>query len=91
MGELLSLLVVGLLAWRYFSRPTWRDLPTLSKYLDAFPRCRTPHGIKCRVCNSGSIRNWGWRSADDVRRLFISNHCGQILYRNELDRETART
>jgi hypothetical protein len=75
----------GFLLYRYFNKPTWVDLPTLRAYLDKFPSCQTDRGIRCRHCRSGSIRNFGWKSADDARRLFICNHCGQILYRNELD------
>lgn len=85
MVTLLLLLLAGFFAYRYFTRATWKDLPTLRQYLSAFPRCQTSGGISCRVCNSGSIRNWGWKFRDDARRLFICNHCGQILYRNDLD------
>lgn len=82
---LVLLLLATYLLYRHFTRPTWKDLPTLRQYLAAFPRCQTRRGISCRVCNSGSIRNWGWKSIDDARRLFICNHCGLTLYRNDLD------
>jgi hypothetical protein len=85
MAWLLLLLIAGFFLYRHFTRATWKDLPTLREYLDAFPRCQTSRGICCRICNSGSIRNWGWKSSNDARRMFICNHCGQILYRNDLD------
>lgn len=76
--------IVGLAYFNY-ARPTWSDLPTLRAYLDKFPSCQTDHGIACRHCRSRSLRNWGWQSKQDSRRLFLCNHCGQILYRNDLD------
>jgi hypothetical protein len=82
---LVLLLVVGFLAYRHFTKSTWQDLPTLQAYAKAFPRCQTSEGIRCRQCGSGSIKNWGWKWAYDARRLFICNHCGLILYRNDLD------
>jgi len=85
LAPLVLLLVAAFLVYRHFTKPTWRDLPTLQAYVQAFPRCRTPQGMRCRQCGSGSIKNRGWKFADDARRLFISNHCGQILYRNDLD------
>jgi len=81
-----AFLIAGaILLYRYFKRPSWVDLPTLRLYLDKFPSCKTDNGIRCRHCRSNSIRNWGWRRANDARRLFICNHCGQILYRNDLE------
>lgn len=85
IAPLILLIVIGVLLYRRYTRPTWQDLPTLRAYVAKFPRCQTHRGINCRHCHSGSIKNWGWKSADDVRRLFICNHCGQILYRNDLD------
>lgn len=60
----------------------WRSIPTLKDYLAANPQCQTPRGIKCLVCNSGSIKNWGLTEANDKDRVFICNHCGTQLYRN---------
>lgn len=85
LAPLVLLLVVGFLVYRHFTKPTWLDLPTLQAYVKAFPRCQTSQGMRCRQCGSGSIKNWGWKSADDARRMFICNHCGQILYRNDLN------
>lgn len=81
-----ALIVIAIVLYRrYFTGPTWTDLPTLQAYLDKFPSCQTDHGIRCRHCRSNSIRNWGWKRANDSRRLFICNQCGQILYRNALE------
>lgn len=60
----------------------WRSLPRMSDYLAANPQCRTPRGIKCVVCSSGSIKNRGLAKASDVDRVFVCNHCGTRLYRN---------
>ncbi len=57
--------------------------PTLAQYLGKHPNCRTDHGIKCYVCNSRSIRSWGYESARDERRLFKCSHCDTTLYRTE--------
>ena len=81
---LIALLVGGIFLYRYLTRTRWEELPTLRAYLEKFPRCQTDRGIRCRHCQSGSIRNWGFKSIDDARRLFICNHCGRILYRNDL-------
>lgn len=56
---------------------------TLQGYLKANPECQTDRGIKCRYCNSNSIKNWGRIRADDTDRVFICNHCGESLYRSD--------
>lgn len=56
---------------------------TLREYLHKHPTARTSTGIRCIVCNSKSIKNWGLEGADDVRRIFICNHCNTRLYRSE--------
>ena len=69
VGFLIFLAVAGYLLvvlYRHFSRPTWKDMPTLQAYLQKFPSCKTNQGIRCRRCQSNSIRNWGWKSADDA-------------------------
>lgn len=60
----------------------WRSLPKVNDYLVANPQCQAHRGIKCVVCNSGSIKNWGLTKANDEDRVFICNHCGTRLYRN---------
>ncbi|AOZ02507.1 hypothetical protein BKK81_25045 [Cupriavidus sp. USMAHM13] len=56
---------------------------TLAQYLHKYPQCRTPRGIRCAVCQSMSIRNWGLKGSDDPRRIFICNHCNTRLYRTD--------
>lgn len=56
---------------------------TLAEYLEKYPHCQTSKGIKCAVCNGSSIRNWGYASADDPRRMFICNQCNTRLYRTD--------
>lgn len=65
-------LLIRLCRWTY-----WESLPTFKGYLKRYPHCRTDRGVKCRVCNSRSIRHWGTRT----RRTFTCNHCGTNLYR----------
>lgn len=70
-------LLWGLTAnWRF-----WRSLPTLDEYLEEHPECNTGKGISCCTCGSRSIRNWGIAGADDWRRSFVCNHCGNYLHR----------
>ncbi|HBN8522162.1 hypothetical protein ACIUV2_25060 [Pseudomonas aeruginosa] len=33
--------------------------PNLALYLERNPDCRSKRGVKCRVCDFGSIKNWG--------------------------------
>jgi hypothetical protein len=75
--------LVAVFVWPHLKTRRWRELPSVDEYLKVFPRCKTSHGIRCRKCGSGSIRHWGLEGADDGRRIFICNHCGIILYRNE--------
>ncbi|MBN3846944.1 hypothetical protein G3N58_08900 [Paraburkholderia sp. Ac-20342] len=58
-------------------------IPTLAQYLQKNPQCKTRRGIQCIVCNSMSIRNWGYEDAHDSRRLFKCNQCNTTLYRTE--------
>lgn len=78
-------IVIIVLAVRAYIRRhlSWRRLPTLREYLSAHPTRSTDTGVKCRVCNASSIRNWGLLSAHDARRMFICNQCGTALYRSD--------
>ena len=49
-------------AYTYPVRKAKRLLPTLPQYLQSHPECKTDTGIKCRVCGSKSIKNWGIRT-----------------------------
>lgn len=60
----------------------WKSIPTIKDYLARHPECKTGQGIKCVNCGSKSIKNWGLKSSNDQRRLFICNHCGANLYRS---------
>ena len=70
------------LAYTYPIRKVKRLLPTLPEYLDENQECRTETGIKCKVCGSKSIKNWGIRNRHDQYRMFICNHCDTHLYRS---------
>ena len=59
----------------------WKELPTLSEYLDAHLDWKTEKGIECSNCNSASIRSWGATSRKDSFRSHICNHCETKLYR----------
>lgn len=75
-------LIVGFSIRNLFRRNhQWEQLPTLDLYLKAHPDCRTGAGIKCAACGSKSIKNWGVSAANDRRRSFICNSCGETLYR----------
>jgi len=56
---------------------------TLEQYLKKYPQCGTDRGIRCAACNASSIKNWGFKGANDSRRLFICNHCNTRLYRSD--------
>ena len=56
---------------------------TLSQYISQYPHCKIDRGIKCAACGSTSIKNWGVKSANDHRRIFICNHCNTRLYRSD--------
>lgn len=76
---IIAVLVVGYRIynlWEYFT------LPTLNKYLQNNPKCRTNSGIKCNNCGSKSIRNWGITHANSFLRMHNCNHCGITLYRS---------
>ena len=66
-------------AYIYPVRKAKRLLPTLPQYLQSHPECKTNTGIKCRVCGSKSIKNWGIRNQNDQCRMFICNHCEPIF------------
>jgi len=56
---------------------------TASEYARIYPKNKTNYGYSCHWCGSRSIRNWGLNSPDDEKRVFICNHCGKKLYRND--------
>ena len=59
----------------------WDKLPTLIEYLEAYPEAKAQEGIKCNVCNSSHIRNWGISHANSKFRIFLCNHCDTDLYK----------
>ena len=69
-------------AYTYPIRKVKKFLPTLPEYLETNPMCQTKTGIKCKVCGSKSIKNWGIRNRHDQYRMFICNHCDTHLYRS---------
>lgn len=60
----------------------WKQMPTLSAYIESNPHAKTNNGIKCNVCGSRSIKNWGLFNAQSYQRIFSCNHCGTELYRS---------
>jgi len=62
----------------------WRALQTVKQYLGSNPACKTNNGIRCKQCNSSSIRNFGKDGVVSLKRTFVCNHCGTHLYRNEV-------
>ena len=86
LSTLLLLAVLGFLLRRVYlviteASRVAKSTMTLPKYLKAYPHCKTAHGIRCAACNSGSIKNWGFNSSTDTRRVFICNQCNSRLYR----------
>lgn len=79
---LISVLLVAVGAYYLYDWLRWQKIPTLNQYVFHNPECKTNRGIKCRNCNSMSIKNWGQKNANDNRRIFICNHCGNHLYRS---------
>lgn len=85
IGLLISLPVMGVIAGVagiLVRHKRWRGVLTLSQFVELHPECKTDRGIRCAACSSGSIKNWGWEGANDARRTFTCNHCGNLLYRN---------
>ena len=56
----------------------------MAEYTKQHPDCKTPRGMRCAHCNSGSIKNLGLDNASDPRRVFRCNHCNAMLYRNDV-------
>ncbi|WP_372437193.1 hypothetical protein ACCM60_18865 [Pseudomonas chlororaphis subsp. aureofaciens] len=87
-SNMLLLAVVVFVGRRVYDNLTYasriaKATPTLAQYLRKYPQCKTPRGIQCIVCNSMTIRNWGFAGPGDPRRLFICNQCNTRLYRTE--------
>lgn len=90
MGDLFFIIFIlaglgvcaGLIYYVYQTSQIKKTTLTLDQYIKKYPDRATKHGIRCIVCNSSSIRNWGYEGATDRRRLFICNHCNKRLYRN---------
>jgi len=78
-----SVAVYALTARFRHVRQVGRVTLTLQQYLQKHPEAKTRTGIKCVVCHSRSIKNWGLEKADDDRRIFICNQCNTRLYRSE--------
>ncbi len=77
--------VVMILAARHSGKREdmkYRKIPTLRQYAKENPSTTNGRGQSCYSCGSRSIRNWGYSSSHDGRRVFICNHCGEELYRN---------
>lgn len=81
------LLIVGTVGALFFIPNQVKQLKnktlTLAEYLRQHPQCKTKNGIKCAVCGSSSIKNWGVEGANDHRRIFLCNHCNTRLYRSD--------
>ncbi|WP_025809862.1 hypothetical protein [Pseudomonas chlororaphis] len=85
---LIILVGLGYLARRVYLNLTEasrvaKSTQTLAEYLKKYPQCRTTRGTQCVVCNSMSIKNWGFDGPNDERRVFICNQCNTRLYRSE--------
>mgnify|MGYP001548862676 FL=1 len=84
MEILILLLIPGILILKiYFAKDDYQSLISLKKYKAKYPECKTEKGIKCFKCNSSSIKNIGYLGFEDDKRIFVCNHCGTWLYRND--------
>ncbi len=84
LAALVILVVLHLVTRRFREiRRMAKNTLTLKEYVNRYPQAKTTHGIKCIVCGSQSIRNWGVADAGDRRRVFICNHCDTRLYRSD--------
>jgi hypothetical protein len=87
---LFGLAAIGFIVW-FVVRQVWRNswpyvkgrTLSMSAYVERHPNCATGRGMRCAACGASSIKNWGFRSANDHRRLFICNHCNTRLYWSE--------
>lgn len=82
IGIIILIVIVLILLSHANALGKWAKIPTLKDYLDENPNCKANQGVRCKHCNSSSIRNWGRDSANDKRREFKCNHCGETLYRS---------
>ena len=73
----LYILVVGL----FFPNRDWKKWMTLDEYWAANPSCKTNDGNKCFKCGSRNIRQYGYESSSDHRRVYQCNQCNSGLYR----------
>lgn len=75
------LLIISFLTIKYLK---YKKIPSVEKYLEENPSCKTDHGIECKYCGSKSIRSFGLFKADDTMRTHVCNSCGKSLYRSKM-------
>ncbi len=84
IGSVFILIIVSNIVVAILSSRKYKKIPDLNLYLTENKDCETNQGIKCKHCNSRSIRNFGLRNANDTDRLHICNSCGKTLYRSNM-------
>jgi hypothetical protein len=84
------LFAFAVVVWKLWARSRANSWPSvkgrtlsLKAYVERHPDCATGKGMRCAACGASSIKNWGFESADDPRRLFICTHCNTRLYWSE--------
>jgi DNA-directed RNA polymerase subunit RPC12/RpoP len=69
---------------RWVKRKWVKEFPlTFLEYIEANPETKTQSGIKCNICGSKSLKNWGMGGAQSKNRSISCNHCSTKLYRIE--------
>ena len=59
-----------------------RNWLSIEDYWKSHPECKTADGTKCFKCGSRNLRQYGYESSSDSRRIHKCNQCNTGLYRS---------
>ena len=65
----------------FFPDRKWQKWKTLDEYWKEYPHCKTSDGTKCFKCGSRNVRQYGYDSPQDHRRIHKCNQSNIQLYR----------
>ena len=71
----------SVVVWLFRPYRGWKKWKTLEEYWAANPTCKTKDGNKRYKCCSRNIRQYGYQSSSDHRRVYHCNQCNSGLYR----------